>query len=238
MAPRGPIPAELRLFHAMRQYDRGRGKPPVLLANLKRSESLRMRCLRLANGVTDFTFKKHSGQGEYGRKTLLQIAFDFKAHNDVCLVLIGKGIYASVGDALLANRTHVVLEAMMLWTGDEKIAIDSYPFLQLFKCPQRTFDSVAKWGRIGDAGVVNSPHDFALRLRQDRRSYNSGNAYPENVLFTEQGTPHDFPRLRLLRLIPDYDNFVNVICNWRRTTKYSIPGIERLVWTYLYNSKF
>jgi hypothetical protein len=160
--------------------------------------------------------------------SLLTHAIRRNVPEDVCFVLIEKG-FRTHPDIYLHHVLSPALIAAMVasdpeFYGARTIVLSLDAVRALFYGDLTRFNLFAKWGRVEMRGVrpLDVPRYGVVRDIDD-----------------PQGNRATFPRLRLLRLLPDYDNFVNVIVSWRRGSKYDIAGIERMIWRCLVgNLKF
>jgi hypothetical protein len=189
-------------------------------------------CRRLAPQLIDNIY--FPGYGFYD-SALLTHAIHQNIPDDVCFVLIAKGYRVEFQTILVFPTSTALILAVLArhphFYKDGNIILIPFDLRSLLFRDDAIFDLFAKWGRITLSGN-DTPLEFALRLRGERRRYDADSNF-FNGTYVEESTPKSFPRLRLLRLIPDYDNFVNVIVDWRRHSNVDVGGVYRKIWEYL-----
>jgi hypothetical protein len=217
---------EKQFIKAMEEYSRWKLQDRTPKGD-ERMDFLYAKCLGLASEVPT------NVDDRYG---LLISAIAQTLPDDVCLALIAKNYKTSMHvflsrpkisralvDAILASHPHFYAAG--------RIVMHSYELKLLFFTEGDIFDIFAKWGRV--TTPTTSTRTLLEEVIDLRRKHLRNPGAFHLGSYREPGTPVSFPRLRLLRLLPDYDNFVNVIVNWRRGSRVGIGGIERMIWRYL-----
>jgi hypothetical protein len=202
------------------------------------NESLHAECLRLASQLSACICVA----SDTDTASILSYAAESNIPDDVCFVLIAKGYKTSVTRVLLYSTSLAICAAILAshphFYKDGKVVLTPFDVKCLLCRDDDVFDLFAKWGRIVTDESSPHPLELILQIRAERRRFDA-NQIDSFAVYDENETAKHFPRLRLLRLLPDYDNFVNVIVSWRKRSRVDVGGVYRKIWRCLVgNLKF